>query len=121
MSLPGRSPELEDTFLRGLEGADDARLAALVREALAAGRPGLAGRLVGMLGADLDDDPAIERARRAARLLCIERPEVVAFPELEELLEELRQRRMARSRARHRRTLVEADPFSGSRGPRRRR
>lgn len=91
--------------------AEPDELATAVREAVRAGRPQLAARLVGLLGEGaVADDPVLERARRAARLLCLPGGPGTAepAPQVDELLlalEELRRRRMKRVMDRHKRRL----------------
>jgi hypothetical protein len=58
---------------------------ALVRAALEAGRPRLAGRLVGLLPPDWGEDEDLARASRAARLILLE-----PAAQVDELAEELR-------------------------------
>ena len=67
--LPPRGAAEEDAFVWSLvDGAPPDSIAELVAEALAAGRPQLAARLVGLLGDELQD-PELERARAAARFV----------------------------------------------------
>lgn len=101
MELPPRSHEAEQAFLDAL-GDDDEALVEVVRAALAAGRPALAGRAVQRIGAQLDDRD-LERARKAARLLCLSKaPDLV---QLDELLERMRLRTLSRVRRRTRARL----------------
>ena len=67
--LPPRGAAEEDAFVWGLlEDAPNDDIAALVGDALEAGRPQLAARLVGLLSEDMED-PDLDRARAAARLV----------------------------------------------------
>jgi hypothetical protein len=67
--LPLRGTAEEDAFVWSLlDGAPPDTIAELVGEALEAGRPQLAARLVGLLPEDRDD-PDFERARAAARFV----------------------------------------------------
>ena len=67
--LPPRGAHEEDAFVWSLlDGAPPDGVAELVGEALAAGRPQLAARLVGLLPDELQDAD-LERARAAARFL----------------------------------------------------
>ncbi len=80
-SLPPPDRGAEDAFLDQWQTSDDLDgLAACVSAALEAGRPQLAGRLVGLLEGrvEIEPGPALERARNAARLLVVARPEAVA-------------------------------------------
>jgi hypothetical protein len=67
--LPPRGVAEEDAFVWGLlDAAPPEAVADLVGEALEAGRPQLAARLVGLLPDDLQD-PDLDRARAAARFV----------------------------------------------------
>ncbi|MCP4805065.1 MAG: hypothetical protein GY913_22400 [Proteobacteria bacterium] len=98
--LPERSTAAEDALIASLD--DDDFIVDVVRAALAAGRPRLAGRAVQLLGRDCDD-PEVERARRAASMLLLtDRPDPV---ELDRILEGLRGRLVRRASSRARRAL----------------
>jgi len=100
VELPPRSHEAEQAFLDGLD--DDEVLAAVVREALAAGRPALAGRAVQRIGGDLDDEELV-KARQAARFLVLGKsPDLV---ELDGLLDRIRLRTLSRAKRRTRARL----------------
>jgi hypothetical protein len=87
-----------------LTQADDSWVLDCVRMAVQAGRPGLAGRAVGLVGGQNLDDPDVLKARRAARMLCIERP-LSWQADLDELLQGLRKQLMRRAKTRARRQL----------------
>ncbi len=77
-ALPPPDRAAEDAFLASWQQRDDIDgLAACVSDALAAGRPQLAGRLVGLLEGRVEIEPgsALDRARRVARLVVVARPE----------------------------------------------
>ena len=70
--LPKRTTAEEDAFLRSFyDDADSALLVTAVEEALAAGRPRLAARLVGLLPEGEEISPTLARATQAARFLVI--------------------------------------------------
>jgi hypothetical protein len=101
IKLPHRAHDAEQAFLDSL-GDDDEALVVVVRMALAAGRPALAGRAVQRIGLDSDDEDLL-RARRAARLMCLsDSPDLV---ELDSLLDLLRLRTMSRAKRRARARL----------------
>ena len=122
MSLPGRATSEEDAWIRGLHGQDEHAIVDAVRAAVQAGRPALAARAVGLLHED-QDDPDLVRAQNAARLLCL-RPEPVLWVELDDALEQLRARRLARFKERHRAAVTAPtslfDPLTPERRKRRR-
>lgn len=105
--LPARAPEAEEQWLSGLRELDDERLGEAVKACLRAGRPQLAARVVGLLGGE-SDDPEILKARRAARLLCLNAPRAWEA-ELDELLARIRQRHMRRATLRARDRLKRPD------------
>lgn len=92
--LPPRGAAEEDAFVWGLlhEDAPPDDVAALVGDALEAGRPLLAARLVGLLSDDLHD-PDLDRARAAARLV-VQGAEPPAGSELDAAWRRLRERRL---------------------------
>lgn len=99
--LPERSHEAEDAFVaRFRDGQDEAGLEEAIAAAVEARRPLLAARLVGLL--DDEAGPELERACRAAALVLHQGlgPEDVSWSALDDALRELRDRRMARTRAR---------------------
>ena len=70
--LPDRTIEAEDAFVRQwVETGQTDALEAVIGEAVDAGRPRLACRLVGLLPERPGEDEAVARARRAARLLLL--------------------------------------------------
>ncbi len=78
--LPSPERSAEDAYLAAwAQSEDDEGLAACVTAALEAGRPQLAGRLVGLLDGRVEIEPgsALDRARTVARLLVLARPEQV--------------------------------------------
>jgi hypothetical protein len=92
--LPPRGAAEEDAFVWGLLA--DARpddVAALVGEALEAGRPQLAARLVGLLPEDVQD-PDLDRGRAAARLV-VQGAEAPGDSELDSAWRWLRERRLS--------------------------
>lgn len=106
--LPGRGRLEEDRFVARWRVASDddaALLADLVSAAVEARRPMLAARLVGLLDPDAGaDDPALRRARSAARLL-LRTPDRVDPEILEDFMAAWRRGRkvyMDRVRRRHR-------------------
>lgn len=103
--LPPSTSVEEDAFVAGLLTADAERLADAVREAVEARRLGLAARLVGLLDAELDDDPVIARARRAAALVVHGQlaPEDVSWSALDEALRDAHRHRVDRAQERQRR------------------
>jgi hypothetical protein len=91
--LPPRGAAEEDAFVWGLlPDAPPEDVAALVGDALDAGRPQLAARLVGLLADDLQD-PDLDRARAAARLV-VQGAEGPAGSELDLAWRRLRERRL---------------------------
>ena len=120
LTLPGRESAEEDAWVEslmecGLERAEEA-----VHAALAGGRPRLAGRVVGLLpDSVVAKDAELQRARKAASLLMVERGEHLdaLTQELTELFGTRRRRRMRRARNRSRERV---DPRKPSR-PRRKR
>ncbi|MCB9764597.1 MAG: hypothetical protein H6739_32785 [Alphaproteobacteria bacterium] len=118
--LPSRVPADEDAFLRAAAQESDEAIAEHVRVAVRQGRPQLAGRLVGLLVDEDDDDPELLRARRAARLLCLKPPDPQLFLELDDALERLRRRRVLRAKTRQReRARTEGPLFKDGRTKRR--
>jgi hypothetical protein len=92
--LPPRGAAEEDAFVWGLlqDDAPPDDVAALVSDALDAGRPQLAARLVGLLSDDLHD-PDLDRARAAARLI-VQGTEPPPGSDLDAAWRRLRERRM---------------------------
>ena len=117
--LPPRGQHDEDAWIQALQDADDDHVAACVRAAVRAGRPGLAARAVGLLSDDVDD-PDILRAQSAARLLCLTPPKA-QWVELDDALTALRKRRLARFKARHRKRIEPSGGLLGSGKPRSRK
>ena len=107
-ALPPPTPEAEDRFVQGISSESPEVVAACVRAALAAGRPALAARVVGLLTEDGPSDPDLDKARRAARFLLMQGGPVVQLEEqLDIILGRLRARRMKRARRRQRDKLRE--------------
>jgi hypothetical protein len=108
--LPARTAEAEDEFVASLETAPPETLIPLVTDCVAASRPMLAARIVSLIPEtptgdnSAPSDPAIDRARRASRLLLVapvdRRGPVIA--EFESAVAELKSRFVTRARARHR-------------------
>ena len=119
MSLPGRGQIDEDAWIEGLSTADDEQVVDAVKAAVRAGRPALAARAVGLM-ADASDDEDVQRALRAARLLCLTPPKA-QWVELDNALDALRTRRLARFKARHRKRMESTDMLFGSGAARRRK
>ena len=91
--LPPRGAAEEDAFVwRLAQDAPPEDVAALVGDALEAGRPQLAARLVGLLSDELQD-PDLDRARAAARLV-VQGAEALADSELDIAWRRLRERRL---------------------------
>lgn len=114
LKLPGRTPAEEDAWVDELmEGAPE-RSERAVRLALSAGRPQLAGRIVGLLSdADIENDEELERAKKAAGLMmiveCGARLDALT-EELKILFERRRRRRMQRARRRSRERIDPKTP-----------
>jgi hypothetical protein len=90
-ALPSRDLAEEDAFVWALlDGLDPDEVARWVGEALDAGRPQLAARLVGLLPDDVAN-PDLDRARAAARLVV--QAEEADPSELEAAWRRLRDRR----------------------------
>ncbi len=107
-ALPHPTPEAEDRFIQGLADQSPELVAVSVRAALAAGRPALAARAVGLLAADGHSDPDLDKARKAARFLLMKGGTAVQIEEqLDLILGRLRTRRMKRARRRQRDKLRE--------------
>ncbi len=105
--LPGRSQSEEDDFVARWSADDNSEgLIAAITAAIEGRRPSLAARLVNLL----DDDVAVEpdgpvaRAKRAARFLLHEPPDVreLYFNAMEEAWHELHKARMKRIKSRMR-------------------
>lgn len=106
-ALPDRSPAAEDAWIETWREAEpDETLAAAVSAALAAGRPQLAARLVGLLDGRVELPPGspLLRARRAAGLLLLRReePDPLDIEELEDAWRAVSQGRLLRARQRAR-------------------
>ena len=100
--LPRPTPEDEDRFIATLTSAGPEDVAQAARQALRAGRPGLAARAGGLLG----EGPAaseLDTARRAAGLLLVQGGrEAEIDAQLGWIIERLRVQRMQRARRRQR-------------------
>lgn len=122
--LPGRGGADEDRFVVEQANADASVLRELVGRALDAGRVGLAARLVGLIPESAEPEPALERARAAARLLLLrgaDAPER-AYDGLIEAWVEVRQKRIDGARDRMRRAAKDGlGPHPHRGGPGRRR
>lgn len=116
--LPSPDPDDEAAFVRDLAADDDVEaVIEAIDAALAARRPKLAARLVGLVPDD-EDDPAVAAARRAASLFLLRAP--TAQEESDELdLAWALMRRRARNRLRNR--LLRTDTGRYDRDPRGRR
>ncbi len=118
VALPSPSRQAEDQFIRDLAGREPEEVAAAVRAALAAGRPALAARAVGLLGETDEPDPHLDKARRAARFLLMKGgPVDLVDEQLALILGRLRKRRMKRSRRRQRAKLKARPPDPLKRRP----
>lgn len=103
-ALPARAERDEDDFVAAWTALPDTDgLHDVIDEALQQGRVALAARLVGLLPEE-QDDPALARARRAARFVVHHRlgPEDASWSELEDAWREVRRDRMRRARLRQR-------------------
>jgi hypothetical protein len=109
--LPGRGSEEEDRWVQAQGSSEPELLEALVRAALEAGRPRLAGRLVGLLPSDWGEDEDLARASRAARLILLEPAAQVddLAEELRLLFEIRRRQRMRRAKGRSRKQVAPKD------------
>lgn len=118
MPLPPPRPVDEDAWLTALAEEHPDVIVGAVTDALAARRPQLAARAVGLLPEDADG-PGVDRARRAARLLLLSpvdrRGPVLA--ELEAAVMEMKEAWMLRARRRQRKRIV--DPHDRTPKPRR--
>jgi hypothetical protein len=113
--LPDRTNTAEDTFVRDWSESDDSTaLEGVIEEAMAARRPRLAARLVGLLDGHYEIEPgsALDRARKAARLVLTNkaRPEDNSWSEFEDAWTDVRRGRMNRIRRRQRRSLTGKEP-----------
>lgn len=118
-ALPRPTTADEDRYIADLAGQDPTVVADGVRAALAAGRPSLAARAVGLLGDTGDDDPELDRARGAARFLVMQGgPGAQVEEALDDLLGRLRGQRMAQARRRQRDKLRERPRDPTTRRPR---
>lgn len=104
MRLPDRSAAEEDAFVSSLIGAPTDDLVVWVAEAMGEGRVSLAARIVGLVDEDATDDPAVLRARAAARFVLHRRlgPEDVSWAEMEDALRALHRERIDRAKYRQR-------------------
>jgi DNA-binding transcriptional ArsR family regulator len=108
VALPPSDPAAEDAFVSVFRDgrADEDALTEVIGACLDARRLRLAARLVGLIEGE-DDDPVLQRARRAAALVVHEGLDAgdVSWSALDEALDELRAARMVRSKGRMRRFL----------------
>ncbi|MCB9797348.1 MAG: hypothetical protein H6741_32055 [Alphaproteobacteria bacterium] len=119
-ALPPRGVAAEDDFVAAMREAAPEALMQAVREALRAGRPQLAGRLVGLLGEAAPDDEDLNKALRAARFLCVTPQDPVMLQVLDEALSRLQARGVQRAKQRARDSVQkEARYFGGEAAPRR--
>ncbi len=117
--LPRPTPEEEDRFIETLSGQDPERIAEAVRATLAAGRPALAARAVGLLGDEGAIDSDLDKARRAAHFLLLKGGAASEVEEqLDWILERLRLRRMTRAKSRQRAKLKRRPRDPNKRRPR---
>lgn len=126
MTLPERTEDAEDAFVREWSESDDTDgLMAVIEDAMAATRPKLAARLVNLLGDHVEIEPgsALERAQRAATLFLSHRgrPEDNSWSELQDAWTDARKSRMRRIRQRQRRSLTGKAPSRIGRLDRRKR
>ena len=115
MPLPERTEPAEDAFVREWSESDDSgALEGVIEEAMAARRPRLAARLVGLLDNHFEIAPgsALDRAQKAARLVLTNRarPEDNSWSEFEDAWTEVRRGRMNRIRRRQRHHLTGKEP-----------
>ncbi len=113
--LPERTTEAEDAFVTAHAEAEDTEaLVTAIQAAMAARRPRLAGRLVGLLeeSVEIEAGSELARAQQAAALLLHQDlpPEHVSWSELEDAWSRVRARRMKRIKRRMR------DAMSGRAG-----
>jgi hypothetical protein len=104
-AIPTPDHAAEEAFLASWRSSDDLDgLVACVGAALEAGRPQLAGRLVGLLDGRIEIEPgsALDRARRVAGMLVLARPEAVPglVDDLERAWADARSDHLRRVRAR---------------------
>ncbi|RME21241.1 MAG: hypothetical protein D6798_18640 [Deltaproteobacteria bacterium] len=116
--LPDRTPEAEDAFVDAWSRADDtATLVATITAAMDARRPQLAARLVGLLDdhVEIPEGSALDRARRAARLLLHHRDleSAALAPYADELAEAWRAARRGRMTRTLRRMRARAQEPAG--------
>ena len=125
-TLPARTEEAEDAFVRAWGASDDTDgLIEVTELAMTARRPMLAARLVGLLAEHVEIEPgsALDRAQQAARFILQHKPtpEENSWSELEEAWAEARRAKMRRVRSRMRRALDGRPPGRIGRLDRRRR
>ena len=101
--LPAPTPQAEDAYVSFFANESEEALVQAIQASMRAGRPALAGRLVGMLASE-SEDPDVLKARRAARMLCLSAP-THWEEELQDLLERVRERHLQRATSRSRRRL----------------
>ena len=111
MELPERTTDAEDAFVRRWGASDDTDgLIAVTEAAMAARRPMLAARLVGLLEDHVEIEPGspLDRARRAARMMLQRKPtpEDNSWSEFEDAWKAARKAKMRRVRQRMRRALA---------------
>jgi hypothetical protein len=102
VDLPDRAAEAEEAFVERFrhEDADVEALVEAIAASMEARRPLLAARLVTLLEdhVEIEPDSALDRARRAAKFVLLNRPspEDRSWSELEDAWGEVRRRRMRR-------------------------
>ena len=101
MELPDREQMAEDAWVHALYEVNADRLVEAIRETIEAGRPRLAARVVGLLTEGVaDDDPLVERARKAAAFLYSSKRASEPLSPFEDLLVDLHARRVRRFKQR---------------------
>ena len=111
LELPPRKREAEDAYVAAwLEVDDPDRIAEAVEAAMAASRPKLAARLVGLLGDKAYVEPGsdLDRAQKAAKLFLMapETPEDRSWSAFEDAWSQVRSRRMRRIKDRMRASIT---------------
>jgi len=124
MELPDREESAEDAFVDWASALDDAEpLVEAIEAAMAARRPRLAARLVGLVEHLVEIEPgsSLDRARTAANLFLVGKPEPEVWTELENAWRDAHSRRLYRMKRRIRQTLSGSTERIGRWDSRRRR